>query len=144
MIFDHLLTGSGRIGRRDFSLLALSLYGLWLGLRLAPALPLKLSLILSLALIYMGLCLVSQRLHDLGRAGWWIAPALAVFWAIGELSQATGYDLTAMGLFGLIIGLGLIAGGRDHNRYGPLAPPIGLGPRARPRSQDQRPPETRI
>jgi len=78
-IVDTLLTGDGRIGRLPFLLGIGLLAGLALVVDQLPdeggtglvAMALRLPLLFSLA------CLLSQRLHDVGRAGWWIWPDLA-------------------------------------------------------------------
>ncbi len=69
-------------------------------------------------LFFSGACVLSQRLHDRGRAGWWAAPILLAFclaWphphgAIGLLA------LAATGASSLW--LGLMPGERGFNRYG--------------------------
>jgi uncharacterized membrane protein YhaH (DUF805 family) len=70
-------------------------------------------------LFFSGACVLSQRLHDRGRAGWWGAPILLAFclaWphpqgAVGVLA------LAATALSGLW--LGLMPSEPHFNRYGP-------------------------
>jgi len=72
-------------------------------------------------LFFSAACILSQRLHDRGRAGWWGAPILLAFclaWpyphgAVGLVA------LTATALSGLW--LGLAPGEPQFNRYGPPA-----------------------
>jgi len=122
-LHDTLLTGDGRISRLPFLLGIGLLAGLALAVDLLPdegatgllATALRLPLLFSLA------CLLSQRLHDIGRAGWWIWPILGGLLGFHALTDG---DATAGGAL-LVVGmLGLWPGQRNFNRYG--APPAGL------------------
>jgi len=122
-IVDTLLTGDGRIGRLPFLLGIGLLAGLGLVVDQLPdeggtglvAMALRLPLLFSLA------CLLSQRLHDVGRAGWWIWPILGGLFTLNALSDG---EATAGGALLVIGGLGLWPGQTAFNRYG--APPAGL------------------
>lgn len=146
------LDPKGRMGQKDFWIgwLILFCVGLILGW-LTMGFPLV-NQVISLALIYPGVCIYSKRLHDLGKTGWLAAipyglSALVTLMALattaGLLSgMATGNGgLTAgamagvagMGLFGLvslivIIGfllwLGLSKGDPGDNQYGPPPRPL--------------------
>jgi len=69
-------------------------------------------------LFFSAACVLCQRLHDRGRAGWWSAPILLGFclaWphphgAVGRVALAA---TLASGLW-----LGLAPGDREFNRYG--------------------------
>jgi len=71
------------------------------------------------ALFFCGACVLSKRLHDRGRSGWWAAPIL--FGLVAVWPQPRGFlDF----LFGLIliwavVELGVLAGEQGFNRYGP-------------------------
>jgi uncharacterized membrane protein YhaH (DUF805 family) len=71
------------------------------------------------ALIYAGACVLSKRLHDRGRSGWWAA--LILFAMVAVWPQPVGFfDF----LFGLVlvwaaVELGVMAGEAGTNRYGP-------------------------
>jgi uncharacterized membrane protein YhaH (DUF805 family) len=121
-IMDTLLTGDGRIGRLPFLLGIGLLAGLALVVDLLPddgavglvATALRLPLLFSLA------CLLSQRLHDTGRAGWWIWPILGGLFGLNALSDGEATAGAAL----LVVGvLGLWPGQAVFNRYG--APPAG-------------------
>lgn len=122
-IVDTLLTGDGRITRLAFLLGIGLLAGLALAVDLLPdegpmglvAMALRLPLLFSLA------CLLSQRLHDVGRAGWWIWPILGGLLALNALSNG---EATATGALVVVSALGLWPGQRRFNRYG--VPPAGL------------------
>ena len=76
------------------------------------------------ALFYCGACVLSKRLHDRGRSGWWAAVILVALMAVWP--QPVGFfDF----LFGLVViwalvELGLLGGEQGFNRYGanPLRP----------------------
>jgi len=71
------------------------------------------------ALFYCGACVLSKRLHDRGRSGWWAAVIL--FGTVAIWPQPVGFfDF----LFGLVlvwaaVELGVMAGEAGTNRYGP-------------------------
>lgn len=121
-LHDTLLTGDGRIGRLPFLLGIGGLAGLALVVDLLPAegalglvaAALRLPLLFSLA------CLLSQRLHDVGRAGWWIWPILGGLFALNALSDG---EATAGAALLVVVVLGLWPGQTTFNRYG--APPAG-------------------
>jgi uncharacterized membrane protein YhaH (DUF805 family) len=145
LITDHLLTASGRAGCRLYSLTGLGLFTLWQGYQWQWALhlPAIITVMVALGLIYMGLCLINQRLHDFGRSGWWtgaIFAGLLGVWLMPNSPPA----LLPLSLLGLIIALGVVPGDKGHNRYGPrpnwkrssLSTPE---PEVRPSSPDQTP-----
>jgi uncharacterized membrane protein YhaH (DUF805 family) len=73
-------------------------------------------------LFFSAACVLSQRLHDRGRAGWWGAPILLAFCqAWPHPHGALGLAAAALtGLSGLW--LGVMPGERRFNRYGPPTP----------------------
>jgi uncharacterized membrane protein YhaH (DUF805 family) len=122
-LVDTLFTGNGRIGRLAFML---GVGGLALLDLVAGALPDEgpgglLALALRLILLFSLGCLLSQRLHDIGRAGWWLWPILAALVLAGRL----GGPPALAGVAAVVAaGLGLWPGQTTFNRYG--APPSGL------------------
>lgn len=128
-----MLTASGRIGRAAFTAGLLALVALWsLGRLWLPAHePGWTMRLLTLALLYPATCLVNQRLHDVGRSGWWAALMLLTLVVASRLSGTVASEagLTLMGAFLAL--LGLIPGHQDHNRYGPAPGSVraGSGPR---------------
>ncbi len=85
-------------------------------------------------LFYAGACVLSKRLHDRGRSGWWAALILASIIAVwphpvGFLDFA--FFLVVVWAF---VELAIMPGEQGANRYGlnPLADPISLSPGADP------------
>jgi uncharacterized membrane protein YhaH (DUF805 family) len=71
------------------------------------------------ALFFCGACLLSKRLHDRGRTGWFAALilfALAVVWPLPR--GFLGFPFSLVVLWA-VIELGLMAGEQGANRYGP-------------------------
>ena len=86
------------------------------------------------SLFYAGTCVLSKRLHDRGRSGWWAAIILASIVAIwphpaGFLDFA--FFLVVVWGF---VELAIMPGEQGANRYGanPLAGPVSLSAEADP------------
>ena len=75
------------------------------------------------ALIYAGACLLSKRLHDRGRSGWWAAPIIVAMIAIWPRPEGFLDFLFAMILVWALVELGLMGGEHGANRFGPPARP---------------------
>ena len=71
------------------------------------------------ALIYAGACVLSKRLHDRGKSGWWAALVLAALVAVWP--QPIGFldFLFGVSLIWAAVELGLLGGEEGANRYGP-------------------------
>lgn len=71
------------------------------------------------ALFFGGACVLSKRLHDRGRSGWWAALILFALTAVWP--QPTGFFdfLFAIVLVWATVELGVMAGEPGANRYGP-------------------------
>jgi uncharacterized membrane protein YhaH (DUF805 family) len=71
------------------------------------------------ALIYCGACVLSKRLHDRGRTGWWAAVVLFSIVAVWP-HPASFLDFPFMLiLVWAVVDLGVMAGEQGANRYGP-------------------------
>jgi uncharacterized membrane protein YhaH (DUF805 family) len=75
------------------------------------------------ALLFAGCCLVTRRLHDFGRAGWWTALYLALF--IWSWPHPRSWPAAVLAL--LSLELVLRPGQVRANRFGP-ALTRGTGP----------------
>ncbi|WEK58656.1 MAG: DUF805 domain-containing protein [Candidatus Brevundimonas phytovorans] len=120
---DLFLTSSGRIGRIAFLVGAGAVLLLWAAFDLWA--PLKahdiVGWLVAAALLYCGACLLSQRLHDRGRSGWWSGLILLAF-AMAWPRPAAPFDWIALGLLMMVcVDLVLLPGQKTFNRYG--APP---------------------
>ncbi len=71
------------------------------------------------ALIYCGACVLSKRLHDRGRSGWWAA--LILFAIVAVWPQPTSFFdfLFVAVLIWAGVELGAMPGEGGTNRYGP-------------------------
>ncbi len=70
-------------------------------------------------LFFSGACVLSQRLHDRGRAGWWGAPILLAFCLAWPHPQgAVGFAALAATVLSALW-LGLMPSEPHFNRYGP-------------------------
>lgn len=71
------------------------------------------------ALIYGGACVLSKRLHDRGKSGWWAALILAALVAVWP--QPIGFldFLFGVSLIWAVVELGVLSGEEGANRYGP-------------------------
>ncbi|MFK0298713.1 DUF805 domain-containing protein [Brevundimonas sp. NPDC090276] len=120
---DLFLTSSGRIGRIAFLVGAGAVLALWAAFDLLASLKAHdlVGWLVAAALLYCGACLLSQRLHDRGRSGWWSGLILLAF-SMAWPRPAAPADWVALGLLSLVaVDLALLPGHRAFNRYG--APP---------------------
>lgn len=120
---DLFLTSSGRIGRIAFLIGAGVLLALWAAFDLLAPLAARDLIGWAVAglLLYGGACVLSQRLHDRGRSGWWSGPILLAFAMAWPRPQAP-FDWIALALLvAVAIDLALLPGQTVFNRYG--APP---------------------
>jgi len=76
------------------------------------------------ALVYPGVCILSKRLHDRGRSGWWAA--LVLFSVVAVWPHPEGFFDFAffLVLIWAAVELAILPGEQGANRYGvnPLAP----------------------
>ena len=71
------------------------------------------------ALIYTGACLLSKRLHDRGRSGWWAAPIIVAMFAVWPRPEGFFDFLFSLLLLWSVVELGVMGGERGSNRFGP-------------------------
>jgi uncharacterized membrane protein YhaH (DUF805 family) len=144
-------SANGRMGRNDFWIAALILFGAGFISMFLHAL----AVIAWLVIWYCWICIGSKRLHDAGRSGWLVLiPVLAGFVAgclsaviggaaaISAIASGGQYDPGSLGLLWGSLGLaamlfsgaglvnlvfllwvGLSAGDASDNRYGPPPSP---------------------
>jgi uncharacterized membrane protein YhaH (DUF805 family) len=70
-------------------------------------------------LIYCGACVLSKRLHDRGRSGWW--SALVLFATVAVWPQPNSFFdfFFTLVIIWAVIDLGVMPGEAGTNRYGP-------------------------
>ena len=75
-------------------------------------------------LFYCGACVLSKRLHDRGRSGWWAALILVAMVAVWPRPVGFFDFLFALALIWAVVELGVMSGETGANRYGlsPLRP----------------------
>ncbi len=71
------------------------------------------------AAVYVGACLLSKRLHDRGRSGWWAAPIIIALIAVWPRPEGFFDFLFSVLLLWTVVELGVMAGERGANRFGP-------------------------
>jgi uncharacterized membrane protein YhaH (DUF805 family) len=71
------------------------------------------------ALFFCGCCVLSKRLHDRGRSGWWAALILAAVVAVWPAPDKFFDFLFALVLVWAAVELGVMPGEAGANRYGP-------------------------
>ena len=82
-------------------------------------------------LFYSGACVLSKRLHDRGRSGWWAALVLVAIVAVwpepGRIFGPLAF-LFGLAVVWAIVELGVMPGEDGANRYGPnpLRPPVAV------------------
>lgn len=123
LISDLFLTSSGRIGRVGFIAGAGALLALWAAFDLLAPLALQdmAGWVVAALLLYCGACVLSQRLHDRGRSGWWSGPILLAVALAWPRPQAPLDWAAAAVLIVVAFDLALLPGQKAFNRYG--APP---------------------
>nr|WP_313428010.1 DUF805 domain-containing protein [Brevundimonas diminuta] len=115
---DLFLNSTGRIGRIRFLAGAACLIGVWVAVDIFLRTPGWLHALVAVALLYGGFCILSQRLHDRGRSGWWSGPILLAF-ALAWPQPLTllGWVATAA-LVLIAFDLAVLPGQKAFNRYG--------------------------
>lgn len=130
-----MLTASGRIGRAAFAAGLLALVALWSLGRwgLEPVAPGWAMTVLALCLLYPATCMVNQRLHDLGRSGWWAGLLLLALFVAARLPGTMASQAALILTGGALFLLALMPGSPGHNRYGPVPRPVRAGSVPHPR-----------
>lgn len=115
---DLFLNSTGRIGRIRFLAGAACLIGAWVAVDIFLRTPGWLHALVAAALLYGGFCILSQRLHDRGRSGWWSGPILLAF-ALAWPQPLTLLNWVATAALVLItFDLAVLPGQKAFNRYG--------------------------
>ena len=70
------------------------------------------------ALIYFAACVLSKRLHDRGRSGWYAALILCAFIAMWPRPEGVLDFLFAIVIVWAVVELGVLGGEQGANRFG--------------------------
>ncbi len=123
-VSNLFLSSSGRIGRRAFWAAAVVLVGLLAALEYgAPhgVGRLLTAWLVKSALFFSGACVLSKRLHDRGRAGWWATLPLIAFCLAWPRPHGVSGALAMLVLAWTAGELGALPGRPSWNRNGPPA-----------------------
>jgi uncharacterized membrane protein YhaH (DUF805 family) len=123
---DTFLSASGRLARAPFYvaaailIAAVALYQSvahdtaewWLG-----------GLVVYLPALFCGVCIVSKRMHDRGRSGWWAALVMMALVALWPTPNGFFGPLFLIAAIWAVVELFVMPGEQGANRYGvnPLA-----------------------
>jgi uncharacterized membrane protein YhaH (DUF805 family) len=126
---ELFFSSTGRIGRVTFVGCAALLLLLALAYRIGVSDGVRAwtSFLVGCGLLFSAACVLSKRLHDRGRAGWWAF--LVVFAVIGGLPHPHSLRQIAFVaiMIWVVFDLGFGPGQRGANRFGPGPTPRGGG-----------------
>ena len=118
---DLFWSATGRLGRTPFLigaavLIAIAaIYEAWVG----STLHWLTGWFVYPALLYAGACVLSKRLHDRGRSGWWAALILFALVAVWPRPHGFGSFIFTLILIWAGIELGVMQSEAGANRFGP-------------------------
>jgi uncharacterized membrane protein YhaH (DUF805 family) len=118
---DLFLSASGRLARTPFLigcavLIALAaVYEAWAG----ATIHWLTGWFVYPALLFPGACVLSKRLHDRGRSGWWAALILFALIAVWPTPHGVGALVFTLILGWAVIELGVMQSEAGANRFGP-------------------------
>lgn len=118
---DLFFSASGRLARTPFLigcavLIAIAaIYEAWVG----ATLHWLTGWVVYPALLYSGACVLSKRLHDRGRSGWWAALILFALVAVWPTPHGIGALVFTLILGWAVIELGVMQSEAGANRFGP-------------------------
>ena len=124
---ELLWTASGRLGRTAFWIAAAMLiaiaavYESWV----SATLHWLTGWFVYPALLYAGACVLSKRLHDRGRSGWWAALVLFALVAVWPRPHGFGSFIFSLVLIWAAVELGVMQSEAGANRFGPS--PLAAG-----------------
>ena len=117
------VSGGGRIGRRVFvPALALVILAFELYQRLGSLVHWITGWAVYPVLICAAASVLSKRLHDRGRSGWWAALVLLALALVWPEFRGGWAVLATPVMIWAVVELGLMAGEQGANRFGP--PPL--------------------
>ncbi|MGR4866343.1 DUF805 domain-containing protein [Caulobacter sp. LARHSG274] len=117
---DFFLSASGRMARGPFLVASAALLG-FATLYELPGMTVHLltGWLVYPPLLFFATCVLSKRLHDRGRSGWWAALVLLSLVAVWPTPTHVLDFLFAGVVVWAVIELGVMPGEQGANRYGP-------------------------
>ena len=118
---DLFLSAAGRIGRTPFLIACAfliagaAIYEAWVG----ATLHWLTGWFVYPFLLYCGACVLSKRLHDRGRSGWWAALVLFALVAVWPTPHGFGAFIFSLILVWAAVELGVMQSEAGANRFGP-------------------------
>ncbi|MDG2531838.1 DUF805 domain-containing protein [Caulobacter endophyticus] len=121
---ELFLSSTGRLARAPFLIASAVLIGVAVLYEAIAGDVLRLltGWLVYTALLYSGACVLSKRLHDRGRSGWWAALVLVALVAVWPTPQHFLDFVFALVIVWAIVELGVMGGEQGANRYG--QPPL--------------------
>jgi uncharacterized membrane protein YhaH (DUF805 family) len=113
---------SGRTGRIGFVLkisLLIVILTIYDGVQRGSLVRLLTGWLVNWPLFFSAACILSQRLHDCGRSGWWGAPILLAFCLARPQAHGVLGVIELVVIVASQLWLGLMPGEPGFNRYGP-------------------------
>ena len=124
---DLFLSAQGRIGRAQFwAAAAVLIIPMAIYEAVGPTLHWLTGWFLYPLALYSGACVLSKRLHDRGRSGWWAALVLFALIAVWTNIRGLGSTVFVVILIWATIELGVMQSEAGANRFGP-SPLAGQG-----------------
>jgi uncharacterized membrane protein YhaH (DUF805 family) len=121
---ELFLSSNGRLARTPFVIAAAVVVGIAIVYEAIAnrTLHLLTGWIVYPPLMFSGVCLLSKRLHDRGRSGWWAALILIAIVAVWPQPEHFLDFVFSLVILWAIVELGVMGGEQGANRYGP--PPL--------------------
>lgn len=117
---ELFFSSAGRLARGPFLIVAAALIGLTALFEAVVFGPWHwlLGIVFYPLVLFVGACVLSKRLHDRGRSGWWAGVVLLA--AIAVWPRPIGFFdfLFCLVLVWAVVELGVLAGEQGANRYG--------------------------
>jgi uncharacterized membrane protein YhaH (DUF805 family) len=119
---ETFLSAGGRLARTPFLIAAailISVVALYQGVVHDDTAQWLTGGLVYIPALFCGVCIVSKRLHDRGRSGWWAALVLTALVALWPHPDGFFGLLFILVAIWAVVELGVMPGEQGANRYGP-------------------------
>ncbi len=118
---ELFLSSTGRLARAPFLIASLVLFAITLVYEsvVGPVLHWFTGWFVYPALLFCGACVLSKRLHDRGRSGWWAGLVLLALIAVWPRPVGFFDFLFSLVLIWAVVELAVLGGEPGANRFGP-------------------------